>query len=831
LAVYGRTLAPSVVALFDDSLEFPLVCHRLAIAHQTGYPLYTLLGKLFSLAVPANVAWAVNLLSAVAGALTVGLVYLVGRQLTRRRLPALLGAVALAASPVFWSQAVIAEVYTLNSAFVAAMLWLALRWARDPWRPVTPFSLLQGAPQAADASLSERRNRWLRLSPRVRNLADRLGAAYRRLFPPVPPQRRLQLQPLAYGLAGLYGLSLTHHRTMLLLAPALLLFLLLAERRALSRAALLGPEQPGRPRWRQFLGRPIVRLAACFLVPLLFYLYLPLRGEVGSLDGTYANSWTGFWRWVLASSYGAFLGENPLARNLDAAGYAQLFWQQFGPLGLALALVGLVHLLRQPKALALTSLAFATYTAFAVLYRAPDPEVFFIPAFLLVAVWIGVGLDGAADLYDRRRGRTLAARRLIATCGLLLFLVAVAQPLLLAVRNYPDLGRSRDWAARDYALYALQQPLPAGSTIVGLLGEMTLLRYFQETMGLRPDLKTVVADDEAARREAVEQAVAAGQPVYVTRFLPGLADRYTLDAVTGLVDAGDDLQILARVAEPETDLPSPPQPVDLEPLPQWRLLGYGLREHGEHWQSWARLRLWWQAPPARPQERLKVSARLLNAGGDTVAAHDAEPVGGAYPTTAWRPGEVVADAYEIPLPTGAPAGEYRLLVIVYEADTARERGRAELGPVHLVGSPVRPPRRALEESVGQTVYARFRDLELLGFTPPDPERAYEPGDTLPLDLLWQARGQPSGAWRLALWLEAGEDYPISEVVLGGALPAEQWQTGQTVRQWVAMQVPDLPAGTYRLMMRVLRDGQPVPWGRGVLPLGSDMELGEVQVIP
>lgn len=155
----------------------------LAIAHQTGYPLYTLLGKLFSLAVPANVAWAVNLLSAVAGALTVGLVYLVGRQLTRRRLPALLGAVALAASPVFWSQAVIAEVYTLNSAFVAAMLWLALRWARDPWRPVTPFSLLQGAPQAADASLSERRNRWLRLSPRVRNLADRLGAAYRRLFP------------------------------------------------------------------------------------------------------------------------------------------------------------------------------------------------------------------------------------------------------------------------------------------------------------------------------------------------------------------------------------------------------------------------------------------------------------------------------------------------------------------------------------------------------------------------------------------------------------------------------------------------------------------------
>ncbi|MGD8515751.1 MAG: DUF2723 domain-containing protein, partial [Anaerolineae bacterium] len=46
LALYLQTLAPSVVTLFDDSLEFPLVAHRLAIAHPTGYPLYTLLGKL-----------------------------------------------------------------------------------------------------------------------------------------------------------------------------------------------------------------------------------------------------------------------------------------------------------------------------------------------------------------------------------------------------------------------------------------------------------------------------------------------------------------------------------------------------------------------------------------------------------------------------------------------------------------------------------------------------------------------------------------------------------------------------------------------------------------
>ncbi len=63
--LYLSTLAPSVVTIFDDSLEFQLVTYQLGIAHPTGYPLYTLLGKLFTLIVPAgNIAYRVNLMSA-----------------------------------------------------------------------------------------------------------------------------------------------------------------------------------------------------------------------------------------------------------------------------------------------------------------------------------------------------------------------------------------------------------------------------------------------------------------------------------------------------------------------------------------------------------------------------------------------------------------------------------------------------------------------------------------------------------------------------------------------------------------------------------------------
>ena len=836
LALYVQTLAPSVATLFDDSLEFPLVSYRLGIAHPTGYPLYTLLGKLFTLGPWHNIAWRVNLLSAVAGALTVVFVYLAARLLTRR-LPALLGAVALTVSPVFWSQAVVAEVYTLTGAFVALLLWLALRWAHRPLLPVEPFSLLQVAPEKRRALFLPGEGIWFRLPPGIRRRASRIRAAYRRFLPAVPPRRRLRLHPGTYALVALFGLSLTHHRMMLLMAPALLLLVLLVEPRVLLRAALLGPEHRDRPRWLQILGRPITLLLLSFFVPLLLYLYLPLRGQAGSLDGTFTNTLGGFWQWVNASGYNVFLGENPLARDLNASFYVELFWQQFGPVGLALALLGVLGLLRHPRArsaslrtqaLALTALAFLTFVAFGVVYRVPDVEVFFIPAFVIVAVWIGAGLDYAASLL-RPRGPSLALRRLLAASGVVLFLAAIIQPLSIAARNYPDLDLSQRWIVHDYGQYLLQEPLPSESTIIGILGEMTLLRYFQDTAGIRPDLETIAADDETLRRERVDAALADGRAVFITRPLPGLAEAYALDAVTGLIDVGGHLQTLIRVGQPSSDLPELPRPTNQEPVAGLELLGYGVREHGGQWQDWARLRLWWRAPEGLA-EPFKVSARLVNIDGQVVAATDAEPVSGAYPATSWCPGEVVADAYEIPLPAGLPAGDYVPLVIVYDPATGAERGRVELPPVTLQGGRARPPRRALEESVAQTPYARFGDIELLGFTPPDPKVLYGPGDALPLTLLWQALAEPAGDLRVSFWLEADGLYPLGDEPVGRYCPASGWQKGQVVRQQPVLHLPDIkPPGTYRLKMRVTRDGQPVPWGRWLIPLGSDLDLGAVQM--
>jgi hypothetical protein len=230
-------------------------------------------------------------------------------------------------------------------------------------------------------------------------------------------------------------------------------------------------------------------------------------------------------------------------------------------------------------------------------------------------------------------------------------------------------------------------------------------------------------------------------------------------------------------------------------------------------------------------EPFKVSARLLDASGQVVAATDAEPVSGAYAATAWRPGEVVADAYEIPLPAGMPPGEYTPLVIVYEPRTGAELGRVELAPEHLEGSPARPPRRALEQSEGEALCANFGELELLGFTPPSPETAFQPGGTLPLTFLWQAQAGLSGEWQLALWLKGDGEYSLAQGPVGGRYPSDLWQPGQVVRQWLAPQIPEgIPPGSYQLKMRVLHDARPVPWGCWQIPLGSDLDLGPVGVL-
>src|SRR5919106_3417561 len=126
LFVLYASTAPRTVALEDDGL-FVLASYYLGIAHPPGYPIYTALGKLFTLLPFGSVAYRVHLLSALFGGLTCAMLWLCARQLFEGRIPAYLAALGLGVSPVFWSQSIIAEVYTLNTFFFLVLVFLGLR--------------------------------------------------------------------------------------------------------------------------------------------------------------------------------------------------------------------------------------------------------------------------------------------------------------------------------------------------------------------------------------------------------------------------------------------------------------------------------------------------------------------------------------------------------------------------------------------------------------------------------------------------------------------------------------------------------------------------------
>jgi hypothetical protein len=132
--VYLLTMAPGVTGL--DSAELATGAHTLGIVHPTGYPLYLLLAKIFTLLPIRSVAYRVNLMSAVFAALTVWLVACIATRVSRNRWAAWLGAGVLGFSYSFWGLAVVAEVYTLHAFLLALTLLMLMRWREsenDNW--------------------------------------------------------------------------------------------------------------------------------------------------------------------------------------------------------------------------------------------------------------------------------------------------------------------------------------------------------------------------------------------------------------------------------------------------------------------------------------------------------------------------------------------------------------------------------------------------------------------------------------------------------------------------------------------------------------------------
>ena len=198
----------------------------------------------------------------------------------------------------------------------------------------------------------------------------------------------------------------------------------------------------------------------------------------------------------------------------------------------------------------------------------------------------------------------------------------------------------------------LSQPLPHAAALAGEWRLITPLRYWQRVEGVRPDLWIIHADP-AGVSLLMQRALAAGTPFYAVRPTPAGAR-------------------LLPLPMRDTSAISHPADLRLGPAVRWR--GYDLlqadaaRSATAAWQPGGvlLLTLYWQADAAVERD-WTTFIHVLGEGDRKVAQVDRLPLAEYYRPSAWQPGLLLADQYEIVLPADLQPGRYRLIFGWYSA--------------------------------------------------------------------------------------------------------------------------------------------------------------------
>ena len=130
---YMLTVAPTVIS--GDSAEYAKLVYqfKLFFWRADSHPLHVIVGKIFSY-LPLELAYSMNILSALFAAVTISLLYLVIRKFSGSVVSSLLGALSFMVAHTFWFYAVITEVYSLHIFFVVLLIYIAVNVRPGKWK-------------------------------------------------------------------------------------------------------------------------------------------------------------------------------------------------------------------------------------------------------------------------------------------------------------------------------------------------------------------------------------------------------------------------------------------------------------------------------------------------------------------------------------------------------------------------------------------------------------------------------------------------------------------------------------------------------------------------
>lgn len=405
--VYLLTANPSVV--FFDAGELIVSSFILSPGHPPGYPLYVLLGKFSSFLPFGAVAYKLNMMAAFFSSLSTLMVFLMTSRILKglrasddaegyKDLIAFFTALIFAFSYDFWNQAVIAEVYPMNTFIAGLIIYLLLLW-RDKERGIRGYGDTE------------------------RTVAD-------------SPIHRFTSSRLLYLVSFLLGLGLGNHHTLLVVLPVLFLIIAVTD-------------------WRLLFNSKAWGISVLFFIfGLSVYIFLPLRAlQDPELNWGDPETFSRF-KWVLfREGYPRQGLYRPLSlfwkqlKTLDIV-YA------FSGVGFAIGCLGLAAYLRERLTeVLITATVFLVLSVGIVIYGNPIEENIFLiesfhtPSYMIFSVWIGLGMFFILGLLFRA-GQSFVRQKWIVP--VLVILMALLPASLLAY-FYPWNDRSNDLVAYDYA--------------------------------------------------------------------------------------------------------------------------------------------------------------------------------------------------------------------------------------------------------------------------------------------------------------------------------------------------------------------------------------------
>lgn len=428
---YLFTLAPTI--FFGDSGEFATASYHLGIVHPPGYPLYTLLGKLFMIIVPfGDMAYRMNIMSAFFASAAAVVCYLIMRTLGAGKTTSAMVIPLTAFSMTFWAASVVTEVYTLNALFFCAILLFFLRWMR----------------LGNNGSLV-----WLTL---------------------------------------MCGLALTHHITIAAFYPVLLAGIIIKKPSIFKDFRLL------------------FKLFLCAVLPLFFYLYLPLRSTANPpTDWGNPEKFNDVINHITAKQYSGKLWEHGLQGvAIQIKAFLGLIVQQFTPFLLALVLPGIIFLFRRSKKALFFILAFLLVNViYSISYYIIDIDSYFIPSFIITALFIAFGLHALLEPVRRTNIKTIKP--------VMVFCLAVIS-FIPMIYNWNRCDHSGNYLARNFGENMLKTIAKGGVFLSHGDNESFITTYLSLVEKQRPDVTVydrtqnilpypVFKDEKTANKAAINE--------------------------------------------------------------------------------------------------------------------------------------------------------------------------------------------------------------------------------------------------------------------------------------------------------------------------------------